>query len=59
MHFPGGGPQKDGEDPHFAYGKDQVYPGKNQMYHMKPFKAAIKASGSQMMPLVISHLKSF
>ena len=26
-HFPGGGPQKDGEDPHFPYGKDQVYPG--------------------------------
>ncbi|MEV6493011.1 glycoside hydrolase family 3 N-terminal domain-containing protein, partial [Actinoplanes sp. NPDC051633] len=26
-HFPGGGPQKDGEDPHFAYGREQVYPG--------------------------------
>jgi beta-glucosidase len=25
-HFPGGGPQKDGEDPHFAYGREQVYP---------------------------------
>ncbi|KAJ5390142.1 uncharacterized protein N7496_001210 [Penicillium cataractarum] len=22
-HFPGGGPQKDGEDPHFAYGQEQ------------------------------------
>ena len=26
-HFPGGGPQKDGEDPHFPEGKEQVYPG--------------------------------
>ena len=26
-HFPGGGPQQDGEDPHFAYGREQVYPG--------------------------------
>ncbi|MDN2814838.1 hypothetical protein PAJ47_09070, partial [Campylobacter jejuni] len=26
-HCPGGGPQKDGEDPHFPYGREQVYPG--------------------------------
>ncbi|WP_031206709.1 glycoside hydrolase family 3 N-terminal domain-containing protein, partial [Microbacterium maritypicum] len=26
-HFPGGGPQLDGEDPHFSYGREQVYPG--------------------------------
>ena len=26
-HFPGGGPQLDGEDPHFDYGREQVYPG--------------------------------
>ena len=25
-HFPGGGPQLDGEDPHFPYGREQVYP---------------------------------
>ena len=49
-HFPGGGPQKDGEDPHFKYGREQVYPGDNLEYHMKPFKAAIAAGGSQMMP---------
>lgn len=49
-HFPGGGPQKDGEDPHFAYGREQVYPGNNFDYHMKPFEAAIAAGGSQMMP---------
>lgn len=49
-HFPGGGPQKDGEDPHFAYGKDQVYPGDNFRYHLTPFIAAIAAGTSQMMP---------
>jgi beta-glucosidase len=49
-HFPGGGPQKDGEDPHFAYGREQVYPGDNFEYHLKPFEAAIRAGASQMMP---------
>ncbi len=49
-HFPGGGPQKDGEDPHFAYGREQVYPGGQIEYHLKPFRAAIAAGTSQMMP---------
>ena len=49
-HFPGGGPQKDGEDPHFAYGREQVYPGDNFEYHLKPFEAAFAAGGSQIMP---------
>jgi beta-glucosidase len=49
-HFPGGGPQKDGEDPHFAYGREQVYPGNHFEYHLKPFKAAIAAGAAQMMP---------
>ncbi|MEU8981050.1 glycoside hydrolase family 3 N-terminal domain-containing protein [Streptomyces sp. NPDC048309] len=49
-HFPGGGPQKDGEDPHFAHGKEQVYPGGMRDYHLAPFKAAIEAGCSQMMP---------
>jgi beta-glucosidase len=49
-HFPGGGPQKDGEDPHFAYGREQVYPGGQIEYHIKPFRAAIAAGTSQMMP---------
>ncbi|EFW98458.1 glycoside hydrolase family 3 domain containing protein [Grosmannia clavigera kw1407] len=49
-HFPGGGPQKDGEDPHFAYGKEQIYPGKNLDYHLRPFKAAIAAGTTQIMP---------
>jgi beta-glucosidase len=49
-HFPGGGPQKNGEDPHFAHGKEQVYPGGLREYHLEPFKAAIAAGASQMMP---------
>lgn len=49
-HFPGGGPQKDGEDPHFDYGKEQVYPGDNFGYHLKPFEAAFEAGTSQIMP---------
>jgi beta-glucosidase len=49
-HFPGGGPQKDGEDPHFSYGKEQVYPGDNFDYHLIPFEAAFKAGTAQIMP---------
>ena len=49
-HFPGGGPQKDGWDPHFKYGTDQIYPGNNFNYHLIPFKAAIEAGTAQMMP---------
>jgi beta-glucosidase len=49
-HFPGGGPQKDGEDPHFSYGREQVYPGQQFELHLRPFEAAIAAGGSQMMP---------
>lgn len=49
-HFPGGGPQKDGDDPHFAWGREQIYPGRNFDYHLVPFRAAIKAGTSQIMP---------
>lgn len=49
-HFPGGGPEKDGEDSHFTYGKEQVYPGGNMEYHIRPFRAAIAAGAAQMMP---------
>jgi beta-glucosidase len=49
-HFPGGGPQKDGEDPHFSYGKEQIYPSGGFEYHLLPFKAALKAGTSQIMP---------
>lgn len=49
-HFPGGGPQKDGWDAHFWYGKDQAYPGDYFDHHLIPFIAAIEANTAQMMP---------
>lgn len=50
-HFSGGGPQEDGEDAHFPYGKNQVYPGNNFDYHLIPFeKGAFAAGTAQIMP---------
>ena len=49
-HFPGGGPQEQGLDPHYSFGKNQVYPGNNFGYHLKPFMAAIDAGVSSIMP---------
>jgi beta-glucosidase len=49
-HFPGGGAQKDGEDPHFTYGKEQVYPGGQFRSHLEPFIAAIEAGVAEIMP---------
>lgn len=49
-HFPGGGPQKEGLDPHFPFQKGQVYPGKNFDYHLIPFEAAFKAGTAAIMP---------
>jgi beta-glucosidase len=49
-HFPGGGPQMNGEDAHFEYGREQVYPGNNFDYHLKPFEAVFKVGISQIMP---------
>jgi beta-glucosidase len=49
-HFPGGGPQQDGEDPHFPYGKDQIYPGGMFEHHLRVFEAAFAAGTAQVMP---------
>jgi beta-glucosidase len=49
-HFPGGGPQKEGLDPHFAIQKGQIYPGKNFDYHLIPFEAAFKMNTASIMP---------
>jgi beta-glucosidase len=49
-HFPGGGPQQHGLDPHFTFGKNQVYPAGRFGDHLKPFKAAIDAGVSAVMP---------
>ena len=49
-HFPGGGPQLDGNDPHFGWGREQVYPGDNAAYHLAPFRAALDAGAVEVMP---------
>ena len=49
-HFPGGGPQKAGLDPHFEFQKGQVYPGDNFDYHLIPFEAALAAGTAAIMP---------
>ena len=49
-HFPGGGPQEGGGDSHYDFGKNQVYPAKNFDYPVRPFKAAIDAGVSSIMP---------
>ena len=49
-HFPGGGPQQGGRDPHFRDGQDQVYPGGRFDYHLQPFVAALEAGATWMMP---------
>lgn len=54
-HFPGAGPEMDGEDSHFVYGKEQVYPGDNFEYHLEPFRKAI-AVGTRQIMVRIGHL---
>jgi beta-glucosidase len=53
-HFPGGGPQEMGWDPHYTFGKNQLYTDTSGKYgfgyHLKPFKAAIKGGVASIMP---------
>lgn len=49
-HFPGGGPQALGLDPHYAFGKLQVYPSGGFGYHLLPFKKAVEAGVAAVMP---------
>ncbi len=49
-HFPGGGPQNEGLDPHFDFQKGQIYPGHNFDYHLIPFEAAFAAKTAAIMP---------
>ncbi|HSK32991.1 MAG TPA: glycoside hydrolase family 3 N-terminal domain-containing protein [Propionicimonas sp.] len=49
-HFPGGGPQAGGEDAHFPYGREQVYPAGRFADHLRPFLAMIAAGTSAIMP---------
>lgn len=49
-HFAGGGPQREGLDPHFPFQKGQIYPGHNFKYHLIPFEAAFAAHTAAIMP---------
>jgi beta-glucosidase len=49
-HFSGGGPQKEGIDPHLEIQKGQTYPGNNFNYHLLPFEAAFRAGAAEIMP---------
>src|SRR5687768_1268260 len=49
-HFPGGGATKNGFDPHYEYGKEEVFPGGMLENNLLPFKAAINAGTSAIMP---------
>ena len=49
-HFPGGGPQNKGLDPHFEFQEGQIYPGNNFDYHLIPFEAAFEAGTASIMP---------
>ncbi|MEO6548060.1 MAG: glycoside hydrolase family 3 N-terminal domain-containing protein [Ferruginibacter sp.] len=49
-HFPGGGAGEGGQDPHFEWGKYETFPGKMFQNNLIPFKAAIKAGTSAIMP---------
>lgn len=51
-HFPGGGARYLGKDPHFEEGKFNLYPTKGSLvtYHIPPFKAAIEAGTTAIMP---------
>lgn len=49
-HFPGGGPQRGGEDAHFERGAHTVYPGGRFDDHLRPFAAAIDAGVVRVMP---------
>ena len=48
-HFPGGGPQAEGLDPHFVFQKGQAYPGGMFDYHLVPFEAAIDVGTAAIM----------
>ena len=49
-HFPGGGAGVGGQDPHFEWGKQEHFPGGKFENNLIPFKAAIAAGTSAIMP---------
>lgn len=49
-HFPGGGATEDGQDPHFPWGKREILSERTLRNNLIPFKAAIDAGVSSIMP---------
>ncbi|NDC78701.1 MAG: glycoside hydrolase family 3 protein [Chitinophagia bacterium] len=49
-HFPGGGATEGGHDPHFTWGRNEVFPGGMFRNNLIPFQAAIRAGTSAIMP---------
>ncbi|HEV7990957.1 MAG TPA: glycoside hydrolase family 3 N-terminal domain-containing protein, partial [Gemmatimonadaceae bacterium] len=49
-HFPGGGPQANGADSHYPFGKNQSHPNGDLAYQLQPFRAAVAAGVSSIMP---------
>ncbi|THH36414.1 glycoside hydrolase family 3 protein [Neolewinella litorea] len=49
-HFPGGGAVEGGQDPHFDWGKREVFTGGMFENNLIPFRAAIDAGTSAIMP---------
>jgi beta-glucosidase len=49
-HFPGGGATEGGHDPHFTWGRHEVFPGGMFRNNLIPFRAAIRAGTSAIMP---------
>lgn len=49
-HFPGGGATEGGQDPHFDWGKREVFEAGNFENNLIPFKSAIEAGTSAIMP---------
>jgi beta-glucosidase len=47
-HFPGGGPQQDGEDAHFPYGREQTYVGGRFADHLAPFLPILDRTAAVM-----------
>lgn len=49
-HFPGGGATEGGHDPHFFWGKQEIFPGGMFTNNLIPFREAIRAGTSAIMP---------
>lgn len=49
-HFPGGAATEKGYDPHYSFGRNEVFPGGMFENNLVPFKAAIAAGTSSIMP---------